>query len=482
MSYWYPQAAVKLRILLEDFQLVSDASKQQVYEIVVQAKSVSITTNDYKTTDTFVMDIDYRNFPFDPRAIRSCGVTIYLQDMQKLYKADGTLNTIVPGAPALFNPPGGSLTNGVFSGFVDEESISFDDTRREVHFEGRDFTALLIDQKYNVGKPISFNQPLDKAITTLLASFAATQQLTVVNNTGNAALPIIASYDPAFGAPLTGMKNPGTKESYWEIIQDMVNRAGLICWMHLDNLILSTPKNQATNNDDIKFIYGHNVKTLSFKRKLGRFKGFNIQIRSRVGKRVLVAQIPRDAKASWGKAYGITVGQDIQIPVLKPDGSLDTSTAHVAPFITFPVPNVGNLDQLIQIGQTTFEQYSLQQLEGTLTTKEMLGRGQSTDSTGTKYSTQYDLTQLQKGQSIVLEIDTDDLAQISRLKDIPTREKYLIQRNYTPQVAAVFAKTLGQFSPRFLIKSFTTSMHKDDGFKLSIDFQNILDLTQRNNP
>ena len=101
MSYYYPQAAVKLRILPEDFQLTSDASLQLPIEVIVQAKKLTVTRNDYKTTDTFNMTIDYKNFPFDPRTIRACGVIIYMQDMgqggQKL----------VP-----------SQANAVFSGFI----------------------------------------------------------------------------------------------------------------------------------------------------------------------------------------------------------------------------------------------------------------------------------------------------------------------------------------------------------------------------
>lgn len=485
MSYYYPRAAVKLRILPEDFQLSSDPTLQQVLEIIVQAKNVTVTVNDYKTTDTFSMDIDYKSFPFDPRTIRSCGVTIYMQDMERQEKDDGTINTLVPGAATKLNA---NLTNAVYSGFVDEETISFDESKREVHFDGRDFTALLIDQKYKVNAPISFNSRLDVALTTLLAGFSATSQIKVVNKTKDAngntiALPIIASYDPAFGAPMTGMKNVGAKESYWEIIQDMVNRAGLICFVHLDQLILTTPKNQSDNTDDIKFIYGQNVKSLTFKRKLGRFKGFNIQVRSRVGKRVLTAKIPEEATAAWAAAFGVS-RDPVRLPTLRPDGSLDPNTQNFAPYITFPVPNIGNKDQLIRIGQTLYEQYSLQQLEGSFETLEMLGRGQTKDTTGdTRQSfTQYDLTQISKGQSIVLEIDTDDLAEISRLKDVPSREQYLIRRNYDRNVAAIFAKTMGKFSPRFQIKSYTMTMNNTDGWKLKVDFQNIIDLTQRSQP
>lgn len=483
MSYYYPQVAVKLRILPEDYKLSSDASLQQIVEVDVQAKNLTITVNDYRTTDTFTLDIDYKNFPFDPRSIRALGVTIYMADQRKLYTDDGKLNLIKPGDATKLDP---AVSNAVFSGFADKETLKFDDTKRTVHFEGRDFTSLLIDKKYQTSdgrvSPIALNEPLDVALKRLLANFKATAEISVVNRTGTT-LPTIAKYYPGFGDPLAGSKNTGSKETYWEIIQDMVNRAGLICFMRLDQLILATPKNQATTqNDDIKFVYGRNIKNLEYERKLGRLKGFNIRVRSRVRKTVLQADIPREATAAWCKQFGVNK-EDVSVPVLKPDGSLDKSTGATtqqAAFLTFPVPNISDKDQLIRIGQTVFEQYSLQQLEGSFSTREMLGRGPSKDPLGdqTKSFKQYDLTQLQKGQSIVIEIDMDDLAQISRLADTATREQYLIRRNYDRKVASIFAKTLGKFSPRFQIKSYTMTMDQDNGWDLNVKFQNILDLTQ----
>lgn len=483
MSRWYPQSAVELRILPEDYKLTSDASLQSTQRVLVVARNITVNVNDYKTTDTFSMEIEYKNFPFDPRTIRSCGVVIYLQDMERLYKDDGSLNTIQPNAATKLDP---TQPNSVFIGFVDEENIEFDDSKRTVRFEGRDCTALLIDQKYQQNSPISLNQRLDIAITTLLATFKATANIAVVNSTGGT-LPTLAQYYPDFGSPHAGMKNTGAHESYWEIIQDLVQRAGLICYMSttiladgslVPALVLTTPRNQANNPDDIKFIYGINVKNLKLKRKLGRFKGFNVLVRSRVAKKVLSAKIPEEATASWATAFGIQ-RVAATVPVLKPDGSLDTKTQTTAPYITFNVPNIGNKDQLVRIGQTFYEQYSLQQLEGSLETSEMLGRGSSKDSNidGFNSFTQYDLTKIKKGQTICLEIDTDDLSKISRLSDIGEREQYLRARNYDPNVAAIFAKTIGKFSPRFQIKSYSMTMNQDSGFKLDIQFQNIVDLT-----
>ncbi len=511
MSYYYPQSAVKLRILPEDFQLSSDATLQTPYEVMVQAKKVTVNNNDFKTADTFSLEIDYKNFPFDPRVIRACGVVIYMQDMGQGGQ------TLVP-----------DQSNIVFSGFVDTETINLDDSNQKVSFEGRDFTALLLDQKYVINKPISEQQPLDQAIKNFISQVPALSTLKIVNQTGDT-LPSLAAFYPDHASPLNGQRNPGSKETYWSMIQDACHRAGIICFMDLDTITLANPRNQAeTIASDIRFVYGKNIRKLELKRKLGRLKNINIQVRCRVGKNVLIAKIPFEANQSWCTAFGIPKAE-VQIPQIMPTGLLNTSSSvpssspapspsptttppylqanptiagasqasqaigvqtQLAPYITFNVHNVNTHAQLVLIGQSIYEQYSLQTLDGSLSTKEMTGWsipgnvtgvfGDQLQNKGTVSGgvTQYDLTQLDTRQNIAILIDADDLAAISNIATIGAREQYLVKHGYIPAVAAIFAKTLGKISSRFYVKSCSKTMDSDNGFQLDIQFINILDTSQ----
>jgi hypothetical protein len=465
MSVYYPQAAMKLRILLEDFKLTSDASKQKPYEVIVVPENVTVNVNDHKTSDSFSAELDYRNFPFDPRSVRACGVVIYVANTERLYADDGSLNKLVP-----------SDDNAVFAGFVDTDTMSFDDTSGKIKFEGRDFTSLLIDQKYKENLPIDYALPIDVLIRNFLNTFPATKEITLDNQTGGV-LPNLAKYHPDLSSPMATMKNPGAHESYWEIIQDIVHRAGLICYFHLNHLVITTPRNLYNDAADLKIIYGKNIKSIEFKRKLGRIKNFNIQVRSRAGKEVITAKIPEEATLAWCKGFGIDKAV-VFVPVLKPDGSLDNTVTHPAPYITFPIPNISNKDQLIRIGQTIFEDYSRQQLEGSLETHEMVGHA-GKDETDPNW-VEYDLTQLDVGQPLGIEIARDDLATIQRMKSTAERIYYLIGKNYPEDIASVFASTLGKFSPRFFTKGYSMTVNKDSGFQLKIEFINIIELSYRN--
>ena len=224
-----------------------------------------------------------------------------------------------------------------------------------------------------VNKPINEQKPLDVAIAAFLSQVPALSSISVVNQTGDT-LPTLGQFYPGHADPLNGQKNPSSKESYWLIIETLAQRAGLICFMQLENLVITTPKNQATTvGDDIKFIYGKNVKKIEFEAKLGRLKNINIQVRSRVGKTVIIAKIPLEANQSWCNAFGIKKAEVI-VPVLLPTGQIDTSSTsntvktgnsvqptktttvkavagQPAPYLAFPVPNVSSHAQLVIIGQ-----------------------------------------------------------------------------------------------------------------------------------
>ncbi len=356
-----------------------------------------------------------------------------------------------------------------------------DDTNRIVRLEGRDFTSLLIDQKYKEQVPIAEDKPLDVAIRGFLATFPATREIEIVNRTGPAGatitdpLPILGNYAKDPTSKLANSKNTSAKESYWDIIQGAVNRAGLICYIDLYKLIITTPRNLYDKTKDLKFIYGQNVKSLTFKRKLGRQKGFNIRVRSRSGTEVIQANIPEEATQDWCNSFGIPK-EPVRIPVLTDKGVVDTTTSQIAPYITFPIPKIAKKEALVSIGQTVFEDYSRQQMEGGLETHEMVGHaGVTPDDPNWKV---YDFTKLDIGQPISIEIEMDDIANISRLATVAERTTYLLQRGYAPEVASIFAESMGKFSPRFFTKSYKV-MTDEGGFRLNIDFINIIETSYR---
>jgi hypothetical protein len=468
MSFYFPQAAMTLRVLWEDFGEVQSAKLQKVYELPILARRVTVNINDYTQADTFDAEIDFKQFPFDPRSIRACGVTIHLQDMKKL-DDDGIVAKIKPLA-----------SNTLFQGFADEEGITFDDMKRTVKLQGRDFTALLIDRPY-VGAAIDLNRPLDALISSLLAGLPETAKMTLdVRIEGE--LPVIAKY-AADLTPLNGTISQKKNDTYWEIIQDLVHRAGLIAYVELDKLVITNPRALYSTKKAVKFIYGKNIKDLQYNRKLGRKKNFNVAVRSfnplNKSEPVITARIPLEATADWTSKTGIPQ-KVVMLPTMNVDGSQGADKE--APTISFLIPNVNNKSKLIEIGEGIYEELGRQQIEGSFETHEMVA------PSGTDI---FDLLKIRNGTPIKIQLDQGDLEGISKISNpnatgdkkqqsITNTRQFLINRGYKTAIADALAETINnpRFNSPFYTKGVEFTLDADTGFKIKVTFINFIELSK----
>jgi hypothetical protein len=439
-------------------------------------RRVDVNINDYTQADTFSMELDYKNFPFDPRAIRALGVTIHMED---------TKDDIVPSA-----------ANAVFQGFADEETITLDDNNRIISFEGRDFTALLIDAPYPKSSTIPMTTPLDVLLQSIVSSVPATVDLKIENRT-NEELPTLAQFSPDFGS-LSGQKNVRRDDTYWDVIQDLIGRAGLIAYVELDKLVVSKPRTLYSRDQAIQFIYGKNLKKLEFKRKLGRQKGMNIKVMSldSVGKSVIEALIPEDASIEWCQDIGIpkarikvpknqvkSFGKDTKKTGITTATNSGTPKANAedledAPFLAFRLPNIKSKEQLIKIGEGVFEEIGRQQIEGSMETLEM--RQFLRNSSGASQTV--DLLKIRNGTPVAIEIQQQDMVNMSRAKSTEDRVKYLrtvgYEANSAVGIVEALALSAGKTPMVFYTKAARLSLN-DQGFTLAVEFVNFIELQNR---
>jgi len=453
MTISYPQAAVVMRVIWEDFG-TSSPELSQVYTFEVLPKRLSVNLNNYKEADTFDVELDYRVFPLDPRFIRSAQVSIHIENMEKLVDTKGKAVRIQPREPKM-----GVKHNTVLMGFVDTHSIELNDNSKSVTLKGRDFTSLYADIPWN-GKAISLSQPVDKVIESIIKTLKTTGDIKVVNQTGFPALPVLSKIAPDLGE-LSGTRGAKKKESVWEVIQEIAAKAALVAYIELDNLILTTPQVLTDPNQAVNFFYGHNLKSLSFERKLGRSKGFNVRVRSIVGKTVLVADIPKDSKT-------LDIGgKDITVVKQNSKGQKVQSEEEPAPFYTFAVANVATKEALVKYGERIFEEMSRQQIEGKFETQDM----KSFDN----YRNIIDLTKLRNGAPVSIEISPQDMREMRRVSSDAERLRYLLDRGYQRQAASVIAKNYSKFATPFYARDVSMEFSSETGWRLSVDFINRIE-------
>ncbi len=459
MSLYYPQAGIRLRVSWEDFGNPNDPALSKVSTIECRPKNINVTINDYTEADKFTATLDYRDFPFDPRSIRAMGVTIFIEDMKSLYE-----NNKKQDIQGFSNA---SDSNIIFLGFADEESIDLNDSDRTITFSGRDFTSLLLDQPF-IAQPLLMTEPLDVIYKTLLAQLPAVKKITVENRTGET-LPTLAKFAPSFGQT-SGKRNTRKSESYWDVIQDLASKAGLIAYIELDKLVITKPRALYNQTQAKQFIYGKNLQSLTFSRKLGRQKGFNVAVRSLdlKNKEVIEVKIPEEATEAWAVSLGIPLQRVANVKI----DSEGQKTEEPAPFISFLVPDVNYRPQLVAVGEKIFEELSRQQIEGTLETNEMTVMYGTEDR-----PVEFDITKIRNGTPLLIEIaDERQLDQLRREKSVHQRTKALVDLGYEQQLARVMAIALGKFNPIFYTKAVDFKLDDTNGFSCAIEFVNFIEL------
>lgn len=440
----------------EDFGTKSEILTK-VTDMRVSCRSVSVERNDYSEADTVKLTIDHNAFPFDPRCVRACGISVFMENRKRIFNKDNSLSLITPNDLDIEQ----NDANKVFLGFADESSIRFDNETKTVSIEGRDYTGLFIDQKRVNTEPIPLSKPVDQIIADLILEQEATKEIKVLNRTG-IELPTLAKLAPDFNAS-TSVKNQKRKETYWDIMQDILGRIGLLGFIEIDKFVIAKPQNIYEKKNIKQFIWGKNIKELNFTRKLGRAKNFNVKVVSfnALEKRVEEALIPEEAIDPNIKAPRVT------IPQLDKDGK-KIEPPKDADFITFNVKDVTNKEQLIRIGESIFEEMSRQQIEGSLTTYEMEVPQEGTEPI--KFS------QIRNGTAIRVFMASDEIKQIGSNSSIEEKTAFLIKRGYPRNVARAFASSLDRINTAFYTRSVMFELDQDNGFTMKIDFINFIDI------
>jgi hypothetical protein len=463
MTLYYPQVAVELRILFEDFGK-GDPLTAREQRLSVTPKSATVSINDYTRADTFRLELDYKNFPFDPRTLRSVGVQIHMEDMKNLLNATGEPNFIKP-----------SEDNAVFLGFVDTDELRFDENSRSVSMEGRDFTGLFIDSPYRDPEPLSINQPLDIILQSLVRGLKATAKMSVELR-GLTSLPNLGALATDY-SPLTGYRNKKKNETYWDVIQDLADLAGVIIFVELDRLIVTKPNALYDRKKSKQFVWGKNLSTLEFQRKLGRLRYFNVHVKSlnpaNKYNAIIEARIPLQATQEWSTRTGVPL-KEVQIEKVSANKQSNEIIKEPAPYFTFRLANISDQAHLIQVGELIYEEIGRQQIEGRFTTKDMgTWEGESKPS-----AKEFNLLKLRNGSPLDIKIYQDDLDAISREKSPAARVNYLQNRGYSRAVAQAFALTLGKFTTPFYTKAVEFTMNADTGFQMDVDFINFIELSE----
>ena len=430
MPSYYPRCRVLIRALFETFD-GGEGAVVETFDVI--PRDVTIERNTAREADTFSLELDYKDFPFDPRAVRSILVAVHMgqrEDGDPLKRLGLTRET------------------GSFVGYVDEPRTTLTATGEIVSFSGRDYTGIFLDYTWPDGEPIDITRPLELVLSGILQAVPGAEELAFEFSAG-AATGARSILSKVVGR--TKWTPRGDKDDAWTVITDLVGSIGLIAVVELDRLIIKAPAE--FGDQQPAFVYGRNVERLEFIRKLNEVRTEQIRV------------------TCWDEQAGelreATYPQKAVVVRKRIAPKSGKATPVLAPIRTFSVSGSFGEDDLLKVARRIYEDGAREQFEGTLETKDLL------DLEGT-----YALTRLGNGDQLTVKLGNDSRASIVGL---PVSEGARILTEgpdrVDPRVALALARSIkraDQLQSKFYVKTARHTWGREKGYGLVTTFINYV--------
>lgn len=443
-TIYYPSARVSLRVNFQD-------NPDEYYLVECLPKYAKVEINSYQQADEFDIKLDYNVFPIDPRCIKSCGLGIWMGTTENL----GEL---------IDNDPEKCL----ITGFVDDFDINLGEEDQTVTMKGRDFTGVLLDNKWFHGN-VPLDLELDEAIRWILSKDDAFANIEVVNKTGSS-LPVLSEMKLRSYAEHT----PNKEDSYWDIIYDLCMQCGVICYVKLDKLIIQNPKNLTDSSNITNFVFGINLKDLRFRKKYGKNMGLNIEVRSYdpTTKQTLSGMYPDppiDKKQMVIPSMTTKLNRKgiHEKPEKKTKSSGEHSSAGPAQhyeITTFVVSNIRDVEQLKKIAESIWNQMFRKQVEVELMTHDL-----------TAFDTKEHLTLLRNGDAVAVTIG-NQFKKIINSMPYEQKLEFLLNQGFDNAVAKEIAESTEKLDKAFYIQKVRHEWDMANGYSLNADLVNYINV------
>jgi hypothetical protein len=325
---YYPRARVYLEVLLEDF---AGGADQQLHPLEAVPVDVEVVRNHHREADTARIELEYSQFPLDPRTIRAAQVVVLMGNVSS------------PGDELALT----STEHRVFLGFVDEPQITLDEDGDSVVLEARDATALWLDYRWPSGAGIDIARPLSDVVDEFLATVPGVAAMTVEWSEG-AAVTVLAD--------IVGRTkwSPQPGDDSWTLLVELLGLAGMIPVVELDKLAVKAAADVRTTT--AQFVYGSNVARLTYRRRLHKARSGQVLVRC-------WDEQAREMRESIYPATPATTRTKVGV-----DGKVATESDPIMPYYVSGSLSQADLDAL---AASVYEQAARKQIEGEVETYDL---------------------------------------------------------------------------------------------------------------
>lgn len=446
-------------------------------------RACEVVRNGLVTADTAQIEITHADAPFDPRAIRSAAVEIvigvvdaqdYAAGMDGSRRPDGSPLSVVGRIGEGPTPPG--VTR--FVGVVDTWDVSLAEGDDTISIACRDLTALLLDEPVPRGATVDLTQPLDRGVRDFLELFPSLRGFTVTYGV-DGETPIVPA-DALPAARRTGGRRArrvprAADMKVWDYLSDLAVSLGLIATVEDYTIRFLRPRTfYASRSSARRMVYGRNLTSLDFSRKLAGVKTPTVEVRSfdPVLGRTRWSRFPtRDGDPRSG-VFPTSPPRASRANSVQPSGAGAEDK-----ILTFPISGFSDPTALEQAAESIWQQLGRQELEGSFETEDVASYEADPRAA--------DLLGIRAGDAVELLVASQDatdareqLATAGVLAglSVTARARYLERLGYRPRVAEALARlqeTAAQFAT-FRVDTATIRFSQDEGITIAVDFRNFL--------
>jgi hypothetical protein len=426
---FHPRALVVVSAILDDQNPASPGVSSTWTAI---PKMVQYRKNSARKADTARVELDYRDFPLDPRMIKDVLMSLHVED------------ALDPRLPMV-----ATALNKRFVGLVDKPETTLSNSGDRVVFEARDYTGIWLDRKLSNAEILTLS-PLTP-LSTLV------EQIRVLVTP---AIPPVVFTDPTTAPLVPGILmgktafSPNKKApTAWDFLSTLLGRFGLVPVFDVDILTVRTATRFAPSL--LAMIYGENVERLMFRRS--------------------ATKEPKTRKIvvnAWDPVKGVPV-QGVYIPpgAVRIKKGANNAIRGTLDEISYNVEGSYTPEDLIIIAKRIYDEQATEQVEGDLETKDMrdaflpLGASLLGASNG-------DVLAVGLGPDLQSSIAGMSAAEAVAFLGNPIRPNSV---NPVAAAALVQAWTLaGKLAATFYVKEATHTWERDGGYSLKISFLNFV--------
>jgi hypothetical protein len=411
----------------------------QVFAVV--PKKCDVELPGYHQAGKWRMELEFRDFPFDPRAIRALGVEIFLDAVSEDDFAEGLTSTLGVNSKgktsgrrvSVVNPTDNNL---LLSGTGDEMTVEMNDSGTLVHLEGRDLRGIFMDLKIRPStlQKLKLDERIDDVVSQIVSLVPLGGDIDVQAYDADwpDGVPTVAVQGDLtrVHSGVTG-NNPTVKTqgdpntlSFWDIITQYcflvgaiphfigrtlrIRRARSLFDFQKDDTSsdptgggktpfkggakrsLKLVSGAGSKSVDVAYrrmVYGADIHSLKFGRKLGGTKVPVVECVS-VDTSNAVRGVSRLITAQWPDEAGTNQRvSGAKVTTVAPSG--DTSQTEI---LRIPVPGISSKARLQEIAKQYREQISRQEVGGSISTMDLSSFGGSNDDP--------DLLHIQPGDAV----------------------------------------------------------------------------------